>query len=498
MARERGRPESMPVRTSGWTAVKLTTITAGDSIILSSMKNEFTVLDRRLHLAVALLVTLAVAGCEDLKRVVWSPDGPRAAILAEEGLFFCDASGKLTGPLASNVVFVAWFPDSQRIVFARNIDFRSWGELAPALTPTSRAAISRIGDALLEDLKAGRAWAEAGAAAKQRGGLNEDQLKAVLLYSRDRDPAAAAHAAGNDANKLSDLSASWRSLQIGRLTDSKLDSGPPLLAGLEPRLLDARVSPGATAILIATEDEHGANLSALPTEGTPTSRPIEQTAAAYADWSPDGRSIVYLRGVGPDAGNDQPRLAILTRRQILNESGQIELQAQGEDLANLLFNPLGKVRCLKDGRILFAAAEITLPSTSVDVSQRQQLFELEPGKRATLAPRIPRGTLGNLPEDLSHFEVSPDEKRVSFVSEKGAVTILSLGTGQVEVAQSAPGGEDDVKTIPVWRSAEELCFIAPPQPEHGEKKAEVVLWQNGKARALSHDWPASVRNGLLD
>jgi hypothetical protein len=106
-----------------------------------------------------------------------------------------------------------------------------------------------------------------------------------------------------------------------------------------------------------------------------------------------------------------------------------------------------------------------------------------------------------LPANLSHFEVSPDEKRIAVCGDKSNVAVFTLANGNVEVVQE-PADNDakspDTKSIPCWRSATELCFIAIQNSNTNQPKADVGLWENGKTRLISRSWPAAARKGLLD
>jgi Tol biopolymer transport system component len=218
--------------------------------------------------------------------------------------------------------------------------------------------------------------------------------------------------------------------------------------------------------------------------------------AVSPDWSPDGHSLVYITTANTNSAESDLTLGVLARRRIVNEAGQLEIQKTQDELAGLLFNGQTRVRCLKDGRILFASEEWRLPVTTNDLPQRQQLFALDPDRQATLSRLVPRSTHEMLPGDLNFFEVSPDEKRVAVVGDKSMVAVLTLASGNVDVLQG--GKEGDLKSIPCWRSATELCYVAMETARTNGQKAEVVLWQPGKTNVLSRNWPEAARKGFLD
>src|SRR5271157_4687319 len=80
---------------------------------------------------------LLTSGC-GVQRVVWSPDGTRAAVMGEQGLYFSDAEGKLSGLLVSNVEMAEWFPDSHKLALVRGDKTQSWADLQTHLLAEDR------------------------------------------------------------------------------------------------------------------------------------------------------------------------------------------------------------------------------------------------------------------------------------------------------------------------------------------------------------------------
>ncbi len=438
---------------------------------------------------------LVLAGCFATERIVWSPDGKRAAVLAEDGLYLCDPAGKLSGPFLSNVAAVAWFADSQRLAIAQNVTFTNWSTLAAALPADTRDALRREAAELLKKFQTDGAGDYLKGEAEP---TKHPKSAALLLCLRDEQGEAVRNALKADASKLQQLETVLCTLMVARVSEDHVEPGP-VLARDFGMIWNIRIAPGGAAIagtfIPGDIEKAPPRLVVLGSGGPEPMRNVDDAVALYPDWSPDGKSLVYIRAANTNSSEDVV-LASLTRRRVVNERGQIEVAKEREDLAGLVFNNEARVRCLRDGRILFASEEWRLPATTADLPQRQQLFALDPERQATLTPLVPLSTRETLPQGLSYFEVSPDEKRVAFAADKSVVAVFTLADGKVDVVQEDKGS--DLKMLPTWRSATELCYVAVHAVGTNETRSEIALWQKGKTNVLSRDWPENVRKGLLE
>jgi hypothetical protein len=392
--------------------------------------------------------------------------------------------------LLPQVSAVAWFKDSRRLAVDREQTCTNWQGLAAVLSPRARENVKRDATELLAKLQRGNR----DEVLEAQHGSDEAPLSARLLYLRDEGGDAALKLL-EGAKQFKDLKVNVSTLAVAQVNNGTLDVGPALVSEIGG-ILGIRISPNSSAIAYTTKG----GLSVVAAGGGEPGRLVAETAAAYPDWSPDGNSLVYITTANTNAADDI-RLGVLARRRVLNESGQVEIQTNRVDLAGLLFNDQSWVRCLRDGRILFASEEWRLPVTTNDLPQRQQLFALDPERQSTLTPLVPHGTQEMLPANLSYFDISPDEKRIAFCGDKSNVAVFTLASGNVEVVQESTDNDTksaDTSSIPCWRSASELCFIAIQNSNTNQPKAEVALWENGKTRVISRTWPAAVRKGLLD
>ena len=103
------------------------------------------------------LLLLLLSGCLE-KHLVWSPDGNRAAVIAKDGLHFCDTEGKLTPLLLPGVYQAAWLGDSQRLVVARERKISDWTSIARALGPERAGKVAAKTESLWQQLETGGQW----------------------------------------------------------------------------------------------------------------------------------------------------------------------------------------------------------------------------------------------------------------------------------------------------------------------------------------------------
>jgi hypothetical protein len=209
---------------------------------------------------------------------------------------------------------------------------------------------------------------------------------------------------------------------------------------------------------------------------------------------------VYVQASGSGT-QDVMELGVLVRREVLNKEFKIAVADQKQELAGLALTELNRVRCLKDGRIIFNAVEIQLPVANDDFSdEHEQLFAIDPARQPTLVRLIPRKRMEDLPQTLAFFEVSPDEKQILFGDFNGAVSLLTLATGEVAQIQQGGKKDDNLLCAPTWRAIGEFSY-AKRNPEQDGKKparaAEAVLRTGDKEKVLSTTWSDEINHRLF-
>ena len=433
---------------------------------------------------------LLLAGCL-YKHVVWSPDGNRAAVISGDNLYLCDTNGRLSSLLVSNVSTVAWLNDSQRLVLWRVRNVKDWSAISKMLGQERAETMTKEAESIWQRFRSGTPWSEA----TINLGDKTDVLK-ICLRDRHNSELHAKLSEG-DWKDLESKTVQVNDLVIARVDGDKIEVGATLHGNLG-RFWDMRPSPQGAVIAFTVEmkpESDNLRLLVVPADGSSPATAVASNTAAYPDWTADGRALVYFQNSLPQGDDDVPRLAVLTRRSVLDEAGRVKLEEKPQYLAGGMFNGMARVRCLRDGRIFFNAAELSLPISAGDYGgQHEQLFALDLSRQATLVRVIPRQHESDLPESLTFFEVSPDEQQVLFGGDKMPVSLLTLSNGQITVVQPA-SKENDMQGLPVWRKDGEFTYMKRIEPKDGKpapRKAEVVLRRGDQETVLSQSWPNDI------
>ncbi len=459
---------------------------------------------KRVAIYVSLLAAaVSLVGCFPEKRVTWSPDGRWATVKGGDGLYLCDESGRLSQRLLEHAGAVAWLPDSKHLVLSRSEAVSSWTQVATVLPAERRHELETLAPALRDELLAHQGdWNEF--KPQSVADLTGGETLALFVYLREQFGPALREKLGDKWTDLEKLEAAVYTLQTATVKpEATLELGPALARSLNE--FDAlRVAPNGKAVAYRAASVGGDTakpLLVLALDGKGTPQPVADRTSLFPDWSHDGRYLVYASS-GAEGSKDL-RLGTIARRVVADEAGKLlGTFPDAEELAGIAYQDEVRVRCLRDGRVLFATLEVQLPCTSKDMPQRAGLFAVDPGRGPAVTRVTPRQAESELPDALFLFEVSPDEQHVSVPGGDGRVAILTLATGDVWEILGA-GEVDHLRTEPAWRSADELCFGFVPGPAGAKQRAAVALakldWAGHKIerRSISESWPEEVATEFL-
>lgn len=453
---------------------------------------------------------LALSACEPKERAEWSPDGSRAAILADQRLHFTDMRGGLSAPLADRdegpgrflVDSFDWLPDGSGLVVHRVRIAPKWKDLAPLLPGADAARIEALAvrvPALLEAAVA--LHGDADRAEQLLGKLAPAESLALTnaLRLAVTEDAAPVRAALVDAPlalaSLDSGDGELKGFLLHEIAVLRPDSGGPAevisrgLRGVQALRVSPRHPVVAGTFESGESDRY--DLLVLPLHpGAPL--PVSSGISRAFDWTPDGTSLVFMSSISEGNGG----LVEIERRRVLDDSRKLGDSLPGGEgdgelaYAVVAFAP--RLAVLPDGDILFASHPAPLPAAAGDLGENPRLYRL-PAKGGTPVP-VPTEE-GALPMDLGYFVPSPDGSRIAVVeSGTDAVALVDLASGKSELV-SEPHPRWKTRVMPSWRNAEEFTF-AVPDPE--SKRVRWMLWKDGKTADQSADWPDKTTNGWME
>ncbi len=460
-------------------------------------------MNRSIRKIIAVAALAALAGCIPEKRIVWSPDGTRAAVIATDGLHFAAPDGTLGKPLLAGARRVAWFADSKRIFCIHTTKATGWKDLEKVLTPAEREAIAKSAAGLREQVMAYNGpWDKFEPTFPPT--VTSGMQTAAMIYLRDNlGDGVAKHVGATwaDIEKLQpDI---WRA-QIFDANADAVTPGREVIVSLdEPR--SPAVSPDSRFVSFLSQrsgkDNPTFDLYVAQVAGTaPPMRVAKNTAIEYT-WSPDSHSLGYIySSVEPGADHATISLGAVATIDVVDSANKpLTAPAHQEDRAGVLFNQLCAVRWLKDGRIIFSSYEVKLPATSRDMPQQWRLFVLDPRMSASALRVIPLDFTLELMKESPMFEISADGRRVLLPAPAGRVVLFDLYTADSQELITAQDPDGNLRSIPVWRGDGEACFVVPPgSPMGTPARSEIVLWKDSNnLKCLSKNWPDAAVDGWL-
>jgi hypothetical protein len=445
----------------------------------------------------ARFVALSLAiGCNEVEdRLSWSPDCTRAVMRLGNDLCLVDTNGNLSASIATNVTAAAWLPDNRGVVVIRQLTVDKWMAAGALLSSNEITSVETVARGYL-------AFCAGGGADGYKEFFDQFEMKhpelvsPALLYLFDTQ-AAVLHEAlqkAKDPGKLeSDLS-NMRTTTVAEVSMLRLAgdqaSGPP--RAIEHSLADLqqpRPSPSAPVVAFLRGDA----LVVAPLDGGTNRVSVAEKVEGVYDWTPDGKSLVYAVRLS-ESGSSDINLVRIERRTVIDATGAL---VAGDTLPLALsgsgFTP--RVRCLPDGRVLFAGFQQQLPAPAL-ATRQSRFFLVDPAQGTNAVPVAIPSAPGALPQDLAAFAPSPDGRQIAIVeSGSDVVAVLDPASGALEVVSPKRGWKSHV--LPAWRGSEELYFAALPEP--GSVRPEILRWRSGSApQMISRGWPDQAVSGLLE
>ena len=477
----------------------------------------------------AAMTVLGLSGCYPEERIWWSPKGDRAIVLVEDDqLHLVKPDGELGVALLGGesvkdmgVMTLDWLPDGKSIVLGRKRLIRTWEETCRVIPADEAKLVEERVPQILSELKLELSRFKDKNKLESLNALlrDGDQMLAkaglrLLFERRSEEVKAALEVVPLRTKIVSELESASGGFEVFELIRLHLDEpkgSPPktIVCSLLSLAIAPRVSPrhDAVAFLRVREgdEEDSATLCVTPIEG---GRILEATRGVVSigfRWMPDGRTLIFTKPLSGDGDSIQSIQKVTVMEELgelMKPSFEIQpngshLKMEGKDrisdpvplalavLPERSFTMGTALQALPDGRILFASPPVTLPALPGPELVSQLHLISADGKSLSTVPTTP----GDLPADLQWFLVSPDGKHVA-VSESAtdAVAVVEISTGKTEIISSSNSGWRS-ETIPAWRSATELTYVA------FDPVAKTPRWMQWSAKdgtqCISKNWPAN-------
>jgi WD40 repeat protein len=405
----------------------------------------------------SLILALAMtAGCLPEKRIVWSPDGQRAAVATPNGLFFIDSKGiVLPSKLTQTPARCEWFADGRRLAVAHTRKVKGWNDVKGLYTAQQVEAIVKAAeDAHTRAMSYDGNWDDF--KFDPQDTLTSGMETAAFLCLRDEHAQGLPDKLGAKWEEFQKIEPAVWLLQVFTWKESALEEGVVLTRTLE-EIRQPHISPDGknVAFLMNTSTSRNEALSIyLAPSGGGGIRNVADNVSVDYSWSPDGRYLAYI-GCNSPTSDDQRtiQLGAVTTVAVADKAGMLLKEwSERNERVGLLFNGSLSVKWLRDGRLLFSSFEVTLPATPRDMPQEWSLFVLD--------PRMPASVTRVLARDLAHprepslplFELSPDESNVLLRGSKGRFSLYNFASGDETDLVSADDPKGQMRCLASWQT----------------------------------------------
>lgn len=446
-----------------------------------------------IYLIGLLLSCFFLTSCKDeTRRIVWSPNGESATLLAGNSLHLMDSKGNATDLLADGIIAAEWVNDEKLLVIRK--ETVSW-EKAQIILGKEQS------EKLVSDAETLLAKAASASPEELEGLVGVHSVLYLLPYllneRREETLALFKKAGGGETDEIDEQEIeeasllhflrsethSWNGTELGE--PIKVDASILVDFLTENGHVSLRMHPDGTHSLLSIEEAYSLGIWLLDLEnGKKATRIAGGETALFPDWTPNGKSVVYTRGASDS------RFGEIVAQKIFDDSGAVAVE-RAEVLVYTPFHKSMRTRCLENGNVLFAAPEWNLPSPPADGPISDQLFELDMQRPGVVNRVLSSSALVGLPDSISFFELSPDKMKM-LVASTGDSKVFTLSlNGEPKALQEHDLGK--LRWMPTWRNTEEICLLV--KDESGSLQAAI---RNGdETQIISGNWSPAIRKELL-
>jgi hypothetical protein len=483
------------------------------------MRNIIT----RLSLFVVLVFFTGIGGCIPEDSVEWSDDGSVGLMRVQGALYLVDGqNGKLT-EVDSNEI--GCWPDISKdgkwIAYSQTIECNSLPEGLKLLPAGQVKMIEYYAAEMKQRILDTRGITPSLSNLPEECPLVKDSAGWVVRYLCEKADKELADKLGKD--NISQGKAGKIGLsQVIVVSSSDLTKRKVVAATVLP-VMRVRFAPNNKYLAYLAEtgmENMQYSLYAASLDGGVSSLRIDYPVAIGYDWRDDSRAIAYftmdeknLHAEEPLVGSVKEKVIVdgndklLARPVEAGEKGAFETyQSTGNDkvAAGVIFYPWSSVKYGLNGRLLFCAQSLSLPTSRMDEA-RMSIFCYDPVTN-TVADIIPQGVSPYLDggASMDAFALSPDKKKLLLPMAKNRFAIYTLGDSDAKmpIEQSEGfGDKDEFKLAPAWKGNEAIsCLVSgnnhllanTDKKDAGERQV-IIINQKGEYKGvLSENWPRKI------
>lgn len=421
-----------------------------------------------------------LSGCIESGKFAWSPNGTQAALCANDGLRFCDATGKLSDTQLKTPDELAWHPRGNRLFVVTHADGVGWDDLAPELPAQRRQLIESEGATFLKTAQQpGITAAEFGKS--MQGKITRDAVNEILLYLKAKHDSELKDVFGKDWTNYTVNQASVYTLASYQVTADKLTDEKIHWRATKP-LGAPRISPTSEDMLVVHDSR---NLYLLKENSDPVL--LIEGVSRYPDWSRDGKFAYFALESDDDGTPDTVSRIDMTKPIAVGNSQKV---------CDLQYYKDTRIRCLPDGTLLMATATATNKSRPAILGRKtiyvEAFYRLAPGSSKPSQISVSNEFVDKC--GYCSFETSPGASKVVLATENGSIRVVPVGGGSSK--QISPDNNAPSPFAPCWRNDDELCYAL---GLNAKEASEVVLYnvKTGSKTSLSTGWPKTAVAGIL-
>jgi len=433
-----------------------------------------------------LLAVFALAGCDDLGKVNWSPDGRHCAVLSEHNLQIGDATGALHAEPSLDSAIFEWLPDSKSAIVVTGKK-ASWSELSKLISAMDIKKIATDANYIFSHRNELKPPNYDKFSPDYDGNVYDLYLK--NRYGKPYLSSAAHKALADNSMNTPPV---IHTAQIYDFSVSPAVARTVLLQTAK-QITAINVAPSGRLVAISEKENIGCKLSVVSANGVER-RVVSRLVSPSICWSADTRAVFFVSE--DNALSDEVlKKGTLKKVMVAGQNGPLLPKPdKAESLACVEFDQANTLHCLPDGSILFKSQEFRFPNLN-DGSLNRSIFALRADGKAI--DKLKLST--DIPEcDVQAYAVNHSGTKLVASGARGQVWLMDL---QSHVSTTVQGDIGDAKLAPSWRTDDQFTYAIRNHARSANGHDVEVVLRNANdlsEQIISKDWSSKDVSFLQD